>query len=512
MKPRIYLRLLQPARTARFALGYTTSAFLIGHAIFKFDWHESLFVTGTVTLPLLFGAALTGLLHAVLHRPFAVLLPDLPRKLRRAAAVSYLALATLVTVAIALIEPTAPAPAVFGLALGLLTLSCANRRQGFPRIMILGVLSGSLALIFALLVFHLRFAHGLLPALQAAPWAFFIGGSATAAALFSFGFARRTLRERATTPYFATAYTRASGIDIPAFRRQIQEETRFNFDRGIRKSRPGRDWPLSFVGPHRRDWLRVIDHQRAISPARFHIGMFSVLVIVIIIEVGMFGTLGLLHQPRSFHVADFLAVLASMTAPASAGISELSNLLIIAVFLPVSMPMLLGTTFSRPLLSYPLARVRLAKVVFAHTCRDLLVGLLVPSLAFWASSLAGQVANGNLHPGLGLPAMAVIVLVFVPFLPLLALQNYPGRTPARKLASRLGLFFSFAVFLGLVTVVRLKWSHFILSPGGVFVSLLTTIAGLNLLRSRIRRHYGTCDLIDEAARTPPFGAPSATSR
>ena len=514
MSPRIFLRLLQPVRTIPFVACYTAIALLFGHVFGKLEWpRESLFVAGAVTLPLLFGVALTASVHAVLHRPFALLLPEALPRLRQAAALSYGGLAVAVTLACYRIESRAPLTAVFGLALGLLTLTCAHRRQGFPRFGILGALPGTLVVSTVWLVFQLRYAHELLPALQSAPWAFFLGGCGLCAVNFALGFTTPgTLRARATTPYFAWNTTSVALCDQAVFRRQLQEKRQIDGGRGINVRRAGRDWPRSRVGPHLRDWLRVLDHQRVYAPVRLPAIQLGVLVAVIASEVGVFGTLGIANLPRPFHLADFFAALANLTAPAASGFNDLTAILIIAAFIPTNLAMLMGKNNSRPALAYPLGRARLAGIVFAHTCRDLLVGLLIPCLAFWTSSLLGQAATGHLHPGLGLPAMAVIGLVILPFPPLSALECFLGGTRRGKLAQRVGFFILMSSACGLLAVARQHWSHAILTPAGIFVSLLATTASVSLLRHRIENHYRTCDLTDEVSLAQPFGAQVAASR
>jgi hypothetical protein len=508
MNLRVYFRLLQPARTMPFVAFFTAATLLFGHVFFKLVWpRETLFVTCAVTLPLLVGAALTGMLHAVLHRPYALLLPDLLGKVRRAAALTYLALAALATLACGLIEPAAPAPAAFGLALGLLTLSCANRRLGFPRLKFLGLLPGSLTVMLAWLFFHLKFAHDLLPAMQTAPWAFLVGGAGLAATTFALGFSRRTLRERATTPYFATAYTWASVVDKSTLRRQLREQTQFNASRGLGQKPANRNWPLRTVGPRLRDWLRVLDHQRAVSPARMRVMIFAVMLAMIAGMIGGFATLGDFTGNHPFGSAVFLATLADLTAPIPTGTSDFSGSILIAVLVfSLSPPM--STSFSRPLLAYPLARRRLAEVVCAHTCRQFFSELLLPLLAFWVASLLGQFASGKIHPGLGLPAIAVIVLVYAPFQPLLALNYFVRGSPGKNFAISGGAFFLGIGTVALVLLARMHWSAAILSPVGIAASLLATAAALALLRHRIQRHYRTCDLTDEAARGTSFGAPN----
>ncbi|HLP24905.1 MAG TPA: hypothetical protein VK477_04460, partial [Acidobacteriota bacterium] len=481
---------------------------------FHLAWpREALFVTCAVTLPLLAGAALTGLLHAVLHRPHALLIPDLLPKLRRAAAFAYVALAAVVTLACKLAEPAAPAVGVFGLALGLLTLSCANRRLGFPRLKWLGLLSGSITVAVAWLVFHLRFAHDLLPALQAAPWAFLASGVALASMTFSLGFSRRTLRQRATTPYFASAYTWDVFLNRATFSRQVQELNRFNVSRGI-DSQPGssRHWPLRTVGPRVRDWLRVLDHQRAISPARLRAVMFVFMVGQILGLMAMFRAFGMFTDDKTALATPLSALLATLTAPAISGQDGFSSIMLVAVVIPPLIGVMMGNSVSRPLLSYPLGRDRLAEVVFAHAGRQLVGELISPCLALWLASFVGQVITGGYHAGFGLPVIAVIVLAYLPFLPLLALGGFGGGPRPAQFAIRGTTFFVGMAAAVWVVIARAKCVDTLLSPAGIALSLLATLGTLALLRWRIQRHYRTCDLTHEAAWATPFGAAGASGR
>jgi hypothetical protein len=510
MNLRVYFRLLQPLRTVLFVLFYAAVALIVIYAFFRLGWPtETLFISGAITVPLLLGVALTSSVHAVLHRPFALLLPDVLRKMRRAAAFSYIGLALVVTLACHWIEPRAPEPALFGLALGLLTLACANRRRGFPRFGFPGTIPGTFAVAAAWLVFHLKYASTLLPSMQSTPAVFFAGGCTLTAATFGFGFSRRILRERATTPYFALNTTWASLCNQSAFRRYSKEQIQFNASRGIIAPCTGRDWPLATVGPRLRDWLRVIDQQLGVSPVRKQFTLFASMVTMIPVQIAAFGALGLFNQPQPFHLSDFFAALGGLTAPNPNGPDNFFILIIAVTIFPTATPMLHGQLISRPRLAYPLARTRLADLIFLHLSRDLLVGLLVPALAVWTSSLIGQVVSRHFHPGLGLPAVAAILLAFSPFLPFVAMNNFSHQSAAGKFASRLGLFFFVCLFFGVTLIGVTHGRALILSPAGISVSLLVTAAGLERLRRRIRRYYATCDLTDGATWAPPFGRPTA---
>lgn len=514
MNLRRFLHLVQPARTLPFVLFFSGFALLKARAFFHLGWpREALFVTASVTLPLLAGVALTGLLHAVLHRPHALLLPDLLPKLRRAAALAYVALAALVTLACRLIEPSAPTGAVFGLSIGLLTLSCANRRLGFPQLKWLGLFSGSLTVAVAWIVFHLRFAHDLLPALQVAPWAFLAGGGTLAATTFSLGFSRRTLRQRATTPYFASPYTWDVFFNRATFSRQVQEQNRFNVSRGI-DSQPGssRHWPLRTVGLRLRDWFRVLDHQRATSPQRLRAVMFVFMLGQIVGLMAMFRAFGMFTDDKTALATPLSALLANLTAPSLSGRDGFSSIMLIAVVVPPLIGVMTGNSSSRPLLTYPLGRDRLAGVVFAHMSRQLLWELISPCLAIWLASLAGQIVAGGYQAGLGLPVIAVILLAYLPFQPLLALGGFGGGPRPAQFAIRGTTFFLGIGAAVWVLLARIKLVDAFLSPAGIVLSLLAALGTLALLRWRIQRHYRTCDLTHEAAWATPFGAAGASGR
>ena len=509
MSLRLFLRLLQPARAALFVGLYTGFTLLVSRVFFRLAWpREALFVTGAVTLPLLLGVALTSSLHATLHRPFALLLPGLLERLRRAAALAYVALTLTVTLLVCLAEPRAPAPAVFGLVLALLTLGCAHRHQGFPRLGPLGLLTGFFAVATAWLVFHLGFAHRLLPAMQAAPWAFLLAGATSAAATFSFGFARRTLRDRATTPYFSSAVTWGAVLDRSAFRRQLAELSRFNTSRGLGRQRTGRPWSLAAVGPRRRDWLRVLDHQRAVSPVRLHVILGITMTVVILFLTGSFGALGVIDRIHPFHWTDFFAILAGLTAPAATHREFVDMMVNSVIVISIYIPYVQSSVVARPVITYPIGRTRLAGVVFAHACRQLVASLLVPTAAFWTCSLLGQVALGRFSPGLGAPAIAVIDLSLLPILPLLGWTQFLGRPSTRKGAVNVSLP-AFLVGLGaamLVATTRHVGAAFVLSWSGAVAICLATTAALLLMHRSIRRHYRSCDLTAEGAFAMPFGA------
>ncbi len=500
MNPRVFLRLLQLPRTIPFVAFWTAVALLFNRVYFGLAWpREALFVTAAVTLPLLLGITFASCLHAALHRPFALLLPSAGKKFRRAAALGYLVLAAALTFLDRALAPAAPMPALFGLALALLSLACGHRRQGFYRLGAFGGIAGLLLVASAWLVFHLRFASALQPALEASPAWFCLGGLAVASIAFSRGFSRAALRLRAATPYFAVAVTWAA-FDRDVMRRQLEELSQFNVRRGRGARHLRRDWTLGRVSPRLRDWLRVLDHQQAMPPRRMLWIGFVVTVVALVTGVGAVSVLA--FHGRAQPGGLFLGTLANLTA-APDQLTALARssfaFLAVAVYAPM-----FGFNPSRPRLPYPISRTRLAEIVFAHLSVNLVGGLAVRLLAFGLCSFCAQVLVERFNPAGGLAAVVVLGLALLPFLPLSVLASFAAEGTPRNFPVNLR---SIGVYLGAVIVLpvaRLTASGFLLSPAGAVTCALLTAAGFLWLRQRIRRHYLNCDLNVEAAWASPL--------
>jgi hypothetical protein len=316
----------------------------------------------------------------------------------------------------------------------------------------------------------------------------------------SLGFSRRTLRQRATTPYFASAYTWSALVDQSALRRQLQEQTQFNASRGLGRQRTGRDWPFRAVGPRLRDWLRVLDHQQAVSMPKMRALSAAAMAFSLGVAFAMLGAFEFRHGP---YVTGLMTALAQLTGDADQmGSLARTGVIVVAISLCGAS---LGMGASRPTLAYPLSRRRLADLVFLQLCRHLTVNLAVQLLAFWFCSLVGQTATQHFNPLLGLPVLLLYWLTLAPFLVLTTLAAFTARKSH-------AFALQWVVCVGAAVVLqfaRLDRHVFVLSPTGLTFSLLATAGTLALLRQRIRRHYAACDLTAETAFVSPFGASAA---
>ena len=504
MKLQFYLRFLRPLRSLLFVAIYTAIAESWGQYFLHLDWGTASFLALAVAVPLLLGFFIAGAAHEPMHRAFALTLPNLRQRQRTAAGVSVLIAALASTWAATWIAPTVTPIATFGLACALIAPACIDRHQRFRGVSapVVGFLSW--------LCLGLAAAEKLPVVLNRFPWLFLLGGIAVFTVSLQQGFSRKTARIRAHIPFIAYQTNFCSYLfhhDMPARWTAEILVHRAKLKNG--RASTGRDWPLAIVGPRLRDWLRVLDQQLGVSPVRKQVTLFVSVVIMITVQIAVFGALGQFNQSQPIHLANFFAALARLSAPTSVEPDKFYSLLIVIATFPTLIPMLHGQIISRPRLAYPLARTRLADLIFLHLSRDLLVGLLVPALAIWTSSLIGQVVNRHLYPGLGLPAVAAFVLAFSPFLPFVAMNNFPCQRTSGKFASRIGLFCFICLFLGVTTIGLTQGRTLIFSPIGISISVLVTGGGLERLRRRIRRYYATCDLPDGAKWAMPFSAPAA---
>lgn len=515
---RTYLRLFQPIPVLLLTATYTNFAGTFGEALLGLPRSVSYTVALVVALPLLLGTAIAAAAHTALHRPFSPLLPDVLGCTQRATLWAALAGNLAITLLVAWCFPAVPAAAVFGLAAPLLLLPCLNRRRLIARPGVfnltvnLGALQFLLLGILGWLVFMKLAGHRLVPAMQTAPWLFFVGGLALGAWLLRRAFTRESLRERAGTPFMSPNVAWFVLLNRKVMSR-LHEEGRQHIARfGVGEpeqkiaARLGRDWTVRTVGPRTRDWLRVHWHA-AYGAARngsffYAQGFFLLVMLGSALGFPLFGYLFALIEKQPFVVIDYFGALAaasSLEFGSSASrlhdaISFMGALLTVGFAFALTLASQL-----RPQLPYPVSRERLAGVAFAHASLQLVFALLVPTVAVAAISLLGQTVSGKFAVGFGLPPLLQLGLVLAPFLPLAATV---GRL--RHMAARLSAVTAIVVAAIAVLATRFWWSDLVTTWPILLVLTLTTVGTVRLLRWQIHRHYRACDLIAEAAEAKPF--------
>lgn len=515
---RTYLRLFQPIPALLLTALYTNGAWAFGTILFSLNSSDSRLLSLLTALPLLLGADLASAAHTALHRQFSPLLPDVLGRVQRATLWAALGCDVAITLVVAWFFPAAPAAAVFGFVAPLLILPCLNRRRlvarpGLFNITVnLGGLQFSLLGVLGWLIFIKLAATRLLPAMQAAPWLFFVGGLAAGAWLIRRAFTRESLRERVVTPFMSPA-----AVWIALFNRKVmtrqQEESRQHIARfGVGEpeqkiaARLGRDWTVRSVGPRTRAWLRVHWHAtygaaRNGSFLRAQ-GQFFLVLLGYTLLLPTLGFMFAMLDRRPFGLAGYLESLASLSRVDldHAGSGAQAGTAFVALLLQ------LGFTFAltlagqlRPHLPYPISRERLAQAAIRHALLQTGFALLIPTAALTAGSMFGQAITGKFAPWFGVQPLLELDLVFVPLLLLVACA---GRLP--NLIARLLALVPLAALGCAVAVSRSWWSAYLSSWPGALVLALSAIGALRLLHWQIRRHFHTCDLLAEAAEAKPF--------
>ena len=134
MNLRTYLRFLRPVRSLLVIALFLEAAYLWAHSVFHVDGATARFLALTTALPLLLGIVIAGAAREPMHRPFFLLLPGGPRRLRKATLLALAVSAFAVTFGVACIEPSVSPFATLGLAAGLIALPGINRHyQGGVR-------------------------------------------------------------------------------------------------------------------------------------------------------------------------------------------------------------------------------------------------------------------------------------------------------------------------------------------------------------------------------------------
>lgn len=515
---RTYLRLSQPIPALLTAALYTNGAWAFGTLLFGLSSANSRLLSLLLALPLLLGADLASAAHTALHRPFSPLLPDVLDRVQRATLWAALVCDLAITLVVACFFPAVPAAAVFGFAAPLLLLPCLNRRRLVARASLFNITANLGGLQFPLfgilgwLIFMKLAATRLVPAMQAAPWLFFVGGLAAGAWLLRRAFTRESLRERAETPFISPNVAWIVVFNRKVMARQ-QEEARQHVARrgsdsasGAFATRPGRDWTVRTVGPRTRDWLRV--HWHAAYGAMRH-GSFlraqGILFLVLLGYTLLLPALGFMFamlDHRPFGIAGYLDSLASLDRidldHVSSGVQAGAAIMALLLYVGFTFAFTLAGQL-RPRLPYPVSRERLAQTAISHAVLQTGFALLIPTAALTVASGLGQALTGKFAPALGVQPLLELDLVFVPLLLLVASA---GRLP--NLIARFATLVPLAALGCAIAVSRSWWSDYVVSWPGLFSLALSIVAAATLLRWQIRRHFRTCDLIAEAAEARPF--------
>lgn len=487
MKLLVYLRFLRPLRSLVFiaiSVGMAPDISWGGSA-HHLETATALFIVLTVALPLMLGLFIAGAAHEPMHRPFALLLPGIQRRQRAAAGYSMLVAAFATTCVVSWLFPASTATATFGLASTLIALPCLSQHRQ-PGIISL------LAAFFVWALVRVFVGAKLAMAMAAVPWLFFFGGLTISIASLVRGFSRESLRVRTRIPFTSPQTNFCSTLFYGRSGNRMRAEMRAA--RNPQKADPsaaGRDWTVRSVGADTWSWMRVFSHtvygpSRRLSPLNLR---FS-LVFVLAFYAALLPLLGFLGR-APFTISEYWNELANLGALGS-GYAYLGPAARPPLLFQAGFCVLFSLGFARPQLAYPIARRRLADVVFGLSLTQLCSALILPALSVFGPCLVGQLVSNHFMPGLGLPSLVALDLGLLPLLPLLACAG-----AARYSARRILLGAPVAVAIFAVTVTHAMWSRWILSAPGLALVTVATAITLLLLRWRIRHHYRTCDLLDE---------------
>ena len=488
----VYLRFLRPVRSLLVvAICTVYSGSMWGQNVLHLDPRTAWFMALVIALPLLLGFFIAGAAHEPMHRPFALVLPNLRRRQRRAAAVSVLIAAVAATCGAMWVAPAVSPFATFGLACALIALPCVDRRQQ------LGGLAGGIVAILSWLLLGFVVGAKLGLALNAAPWLFLLGGLTISAGSLVQGFSRGSQRSRAGTLFVSYQ----TGFCSLLFRREMlarwQAEVTANRNRQKgRPSAPGRDWPVCSVGNSSLDWIKVLWHanfggRKRCSFIELHLRLAVFILIFSAVVLGLTGF---------FLQKEYWGTLVQLAAP------DFSRVGPFVMFQP-GMAMLCALMLLPQQLAYPLSRERLARVVFWQAVSQWAAALVVPTASIFLVSLIGQAITGQFLPAFGLTALCAIDLVLAMVLPLVVVIG-TLRLPGLRIAA--GGFLGFAILM--VLFARPHWNDTILTMPGILGVLAATAATQWLLWHRLHRQYATSDLVLGTGLVNPLSLGTLSSR
>jgi len=517
MTLRTYIRLLHPIPAILWTALYTNGAAGFGVLFFGLTAPEARLLSLVVALPLLVGWALAAAAHTPMHRPFFPLLPDGTRHLQRASLWAGLVCAIGITGAVAWLRPDAPSLAVFGLAAALQALPFLNRRHLLTKIRGIKITLNLAGLQYSLMGFIVwclvmwSCGHRLLPAMQAAPWLFFLGGLGAAYALLRVGFSPDAAHERSETPFTSNNALWGILLNGKVMARSRDEVSRYLVRQGpdaVRlQSAQGRDWPITSVGPRTWDWLQVLWHGTFGVMRRGSFLRAQQLLFIVIFGYALLipAVLGWLFRPiiehRPFGLSGFfesLSVISAMEIHHGLPPSEAAGRFI-GILLGVVFAFCISLISIRPQQAYPVSRQRLGRVAFTHSLIQFTFALLIPTTALALASLIGQLGTGHYRTGFGLPVQAQIDFLIMPAM---LLGMLAGRF-IHPLA-RWGTILAAGTALVSLPLTHSFWPDALLGLSGVAVILCASATILWLLWIQTHRYYRACDLVAEAALAKPF--------
>ncbi len=484
-----YLRFLRPLRSL-FVISIVTFS---SRGLFEVLWHyDSAHAT---VLALIFflsfplGDVIAGTVHEPMHRPFILLLPGGLRQLRRATVVAIIVAALAVTCVVSLTDAGIPRFAIFGLVIGLIALPCINRHRGMrSRERYVSALCRGTILGIA--------ACGTLPsALSAAPWAFLVGGSAIATASVAWGFSRRHLRERSTTPFVSLQTLVCSYAFQSAMSAGRSEELS---GKNVFHSSA---WKIRAVGSSTFAWMQVVWHalsgsSKSNSLLKIPLFFFGLSVLggaglaAVVSSLNFFT-----NHPGATDYWEILACFAvSKTDAQAMGLpyhlpGDLSQI-VITFQLVLSLGILRRAM--KPPVALPISRARMARVTFGLNAIQMLIALATPTAAIFSLSLIGQIVSGQLLPAFGLLNLMPTTLLLAIVSPLVALTP----TFRRRIASSFWILTVWILIFG-VSGAHSAWGPHVLTWPGLLIASLLIAANVGLLRHRLTRHFATCDLTFE---------------
>ena len=499
MNLRVYLCFLRPLRSLALVGMYSLIAWAWGGGLVHPLDDTAMNIALTVVTPLLLGLFIAGAAHEPMHRPFALLLPNIRRRQRTAAGVSLILAALMMTCVARWVAPAISPVATFGLTSALIALPCLDRHQ------MLGGAAGGWGAFLGWLLICFFVGSKLVLVMNAVPWLFLIGGLTVSAASLAQGFSRQSLRARVNRLFIAHQthlFSYASDLVMTAHWR---EEVAADKNRRAKEpARSGRDWGVRTVGAAPLDWIRVLWHassgrQKRRSFLNFQL-RFAALVPF------SFALLPLIQHfaGRNANWEHLVQLAAPDMALFTMSTGALSLwILLLQPGMAVYYSFLLVT----PQLAYPISRERLARVVFWQTFFQWTAALVVPAPTIFLASLVGQVMSGKFLPGYGLPVLLAFDLPLAALLPLMLAAGAIQRTNLRNLVTLPILFALLAL-----AFTRFWWSHSVLSLPGVLGLLMATLASQWLLWRGLRRYYTTTDLVLKSSFVNPLAIDSVSPR
>lgn len=475
MKLRTYLVIMLPNISGMLALvGLAVSAVFQWFAPFaSHRTGATSFVVLTLLGPFFAGCIISHALHAPLHRPFSITLPNLRRNFLQWHIPSLALFALLLSQVTSKYDFSMPRPVAASIAFAglclMLPFETGLRWYGSTKLLVL--ITGSMLL-------AAMWANETRAVLLYLPWLTVMGSLALAALCCRLGFARNRLRDRARKRVLSIEESSSAGEE----ERQTMADT----------PRLGRPWTHGAVGHSTFSWIRAIQHETYGYRSRFGRPwvVLPVAYSVIVPAVAYFQ----LRLPKMIDykvsLSEFIYRSIWEHEPFGTHGSFPQTIMLFLFLSTIS-----AGTFLRPQQLYPISRARRARLAFILSLLDVGTQLLAVFTSVIALSWVSAWLAGLPFQPTAVPDFVVVFLSLAPLIPFLQWLKLRAQFSSKFHPTDGTIYMMIYVTGGAIFIFITSWRSWLLSPAGLTITAIAFAISLCAYRVALFHIYRRGDLL-----------------